>query len=122
MLPCSQEYSEFSFGAALLGRRGYVQEEREALFSQYGTVLKDWRVVMQVASVPERNEVAGGPPDFSGISLSTGDRSIARPGLERMAVEFLRSLEYFGVAEGPKWPSISVIPLGIYRRVPQGRK
>jgi hypothetical protein len=119
MLPCGEDRPEFGFGAALLGRRGYIQEEREALFSQYGTVLKDWRVVMQVTMVPENETAVAIVPDFAKTNLVAGINSISRPGLERIAVQLLQLFESLGIAEGPRWPAISVIPLGIYRHVPR---
>jgi hypothetical protein len=50
--PCGLEHSKLAFSGSLLGRPGYLQEEREALFAKYGSVVTDWTVVSQVATVP----------------------------------------------------------------------
>ena len=38
--------------------------------------------------------------------------------MEKMAGGFLGYMEQLGIVEGPRWPSISVTPLGLYRTVP----
>jgi hypothetical protein len=118
-LPCGQEQSEFSFGGVLLNRAGYIQQEREDLFSRHGTLLRHWTIVMQVANIAPK-------PDDDTPTLSVGTHNllsssqrIQRAALEKMVVDLLGVLESFGFSEGPRWPSITVTPLAIYRWVPQ---
>src|SRR5689334_3941772 len=55
-LPCGLEHPEYALSGSLLGRDDYIQREREALFSRYGSVLHGWTSVLQVASVPEQKD------------------------------------------------------------------
>jgi hypothetical protein len=101
----------------LLDRRGYIQEEREALFGRYGSTLRGWTIVMQIATIPREGDAP--EQDFSTMEFTQGD-SISRPSVELAAVRLLKMLESTGVAEGPLWPSITTTPLAIYRPVPSG--
>jgi hypothetical protein len=120
VLPCGVDHPELSFGGALLDRRDYVQPEREALFGRYGAVLREWTCVMQIASLPTGPGFKEEDVDFGAIQLTGPDNRIKRASLERMATQFLGFMESMGMAEGPRWPSISVTPLAIYRRIPGG--
>lgn len=120
-LACGQEHLEYGFGGALLGRREYIQEERELLFSRYGTVASSWTCVLQVAAIPTR-EVAD--PDASAAGADRDDDATAseiinRAQLEGMAVDLLGMMEEIGVVEGPRWPTVSVTPLAVYRNIPK---
>jgi hypothetical protein len=117
VLPCGPDEPEFSFGGVLLGRKGYIQEEREALFGRYGRKLRGWTAVLQIATIPSIAEAEAEAPDFASISLTGPGDEIKRASVEKMAVEFLGLLERIGIAEGPRWPSISTTPIAIYREV-----
>jgi hypothetical protein len=117
-LPCGPEQPELGFGGVLLERRGYIQEEREALFGRYGTLLRGWNMVMQIASIPPKPQAVGEPSlDIEGIELTVGN-AIKRATLEKMVTDLIRYLESIGLSEGPRWPAISVTPLAIFRTVP----
>ena len=55
-LASGADHLAHGFGGTLLGRREYIQEERESLLSRYGTVASNWTCVMQVAAIPEKAE------------------------------------------------------------------
>ncbi len=117
VLPCGREHLEYAFSGALLGRKEYIQEERENLFSRYGAVTSRWTAVMQVAAIPQspnENAALASPTDSLRPS---GD--ISRAAMERIAGDLLAMMESIGIVEGPRWPSISVTPLGLYRTVPR---
>jgi hypothetical protein len=108
-----------SFAGSLLGRDEYIQREREALYSRYGSLLTGWTSVLQIARIPD--EEAGQRArerDFSSIDLADED-VINRSKVLQSAVHLTEMLEARGIAEGPLWPTISVIPLAIYRMVPR---
>lgn len=44
-LPCGQDHLELGISGALLGRREYIQEERESLFSRFGIIASSWTCV-----------------------------------------------------------------------------
>lgn len=116
ILPCGIDNLEFGFTGALLGRREYIQEERENLFSRYGQAPTAWRVVFQIAGIPTEG---GTSPDFSSGSATNSSGAFSRAQVEKMAGGLLGMFEHLGLVEGPQWPSISVTPLGIYRNVPK---
>ncbi len=112
VLPAGLDSPDCHFGGSLLGRSEYIQEEREALFSRYGTRLDDWTVVMQLARIPERT--TDSPPVQSEYARPTN--RVDRAALEGMALQFVQMMERTGVAEGPVWPAVSVTPLAMYRQ------
>lgn len=115
VLPCGEDHPEYSFGGSLLSRREYIQEEREALFSRYGSVLRGWTTVIQIASAPEG--VPSSELVLDDIQLLAGG-GVDRSAIESLALRFSGFLEGMGISEGPRWPSISATVLGIYRTVP----
>lgn len=119
VLPCGRDHPDLGFGGALIDRREYVQPEREALFSRYGPVLSDWTCVIQIASIPSQSEEI--PDVLPAIELMGKGNRIQRAAVEQLAVQFLTLMESIGMAEGPRWPSISVTPLAIYRHLPSIR-
>jgi len=78
VLPFGAKHSEYHFAGTLLSRNEYIQPEREALFSRYGTSLEDWTIVMQVARIPSPSATQA--PDF-GKSFAGNDA------LDRSALE-----------------------------------
>ena len=105
------EHPEYHFAGTLLSRNEYIQPEREALFGRYGTSLEDWTIVMQVARIPSP-EVPQ-TPDFSEPFASKD--SINRGILEGMVGRLVTYMESLGIAEGARYPAISVTVLAIYR-------
>jgi hypothetical protein len=126
VLPCGREYPEYSFGGVLLNRSDYLQKEREALFSRFGSFLSGWTFVMQVETVPYQVliDTETDSPDTeadstaSEANLLRPDEQVSRAGTEQMALDLMRQVEHIGFSEGPRWPAITVTPLGIYRVVP----
>ena len=118
-LPCGLDYASYSFIGSLLGRDDYIQRERDALFALYGAVLKGWTSLLQVAAVPDPATTnAAKNVNFSGLSLAD-DTVIERAALERASIDLLAMMDSRGISEGPRWPAISVVPLGVYRPVPR---
>lgn len=112
--PCGIERPEYAFVGVLLGRPGYLQEEREALFGKYGATASPWTVVAQIASVPgERTPER----DFRVGDLVDASDRIDRAEFEEMAVRLMEYLEIAGIAEGPQFPAIAVTPLAVFREV-----
>lgn len=116
VLSCGFDHPEMGFAGSLLGRDDYLQRERDELFSRYGSVLTRWTVVMQIARLPDEAD-SEGDFDIDPEVLSSGG-GINRAAFERAAAQLLRMMESVGISEGPRWPTISVVPLAIYRAVP----
>jgi hypothetical protein len=70
------------------------------------------------AVVSEAEAAAARSMDFTGLNLAPGG-TIDRAGMERASLDLLAMMDSLGISEGPRWPSVSVIPLGIYRPVPR---
>lgn len=119
-LPCGEEYLEYGFSGALLNRADYIQNEREHLFSRYGTYMSNWTCVLQVATVPVQEEHKTKVSDDMNFMLPSG--TISRAATERGASDLLGVMEGIGLLDGPRWPTVSVTPLGIYRDVPKAKK
>lgn len=119
LLACGLDHPEMGFAGSLLARDEYLQRERDELFSRYGSILRDWTTVMQVAHVPQRDESASAMDlDRASLAQLASGQAINRAAFERTAAQLLRMMETIGITEGPRWPTISVVPLGIYRQVP----
>jgi hypothetical protein len=124
LLPCGSDHMQFSFSGALLGRREYIQEERESLFSRYGNTSSSWTAVLQIAAIPSQPDETNNPAaeiekaSEEGAML-TPSGEINRAMVDHLAGQLLAQMEYIGIVEGPRWPSVSVTPLGLYRTVPR---
>lgn len=94
-LMCGQAHLTLGFGGTLLGRREYIQEERDSLFSRYGTVASSWTCVMQVAAIPRQPDPGSDESvDLEAVMARTADATenlFDRAKFERMAVSLLES-------------------------------
>jgi hypothetical protein len=117
--PCGIDQLELGFGGALLGRDEYIQREREHLFSRYGARASNWTAVCQIAAIPSRDTKVEMASD-NGNRVTDDTGQVNRANMERVAGEILEVMEGIGIVEGPRWPSISVTPLGLYRTMPTG--
>lgn len=116
-LPCGEQYLEYGFSGALLNRADYIQSEREHLFSRYGTYMSNWTCVLQVSTVPVQEEHKTKIENDTNFLLPSG--TISRAATARGASDLLGVMEGIGILDGPRWPTVSVTPLGIYRDVPK---
>jgi hypothetical protein len=120
LLACGLDRPEHGFAGSLLGRDSYLQREREELYSRYGSVLSGWTMLMQVARIPTEEATSSARIANSSDwgELAAGG-SINRAAFEGVASQLLQMMESIGVAEGPRFPTISVVPLAIYRPIPE---
>jgi hypothetical protein len=112
------DHPSASFGGVLLSRDEYLQKEREALFSRYGQPLEGWTIVMQIARIPPAVDPHE-ELEFDDLSMVNDRGQADRTAVETAATRLLSFFESSGLAEGPRWPSITMTPLAIYRVVPQ---
>lgn len=112
-MPCGADAPDCSFSGTLLNRSDYLEPERTALFGRYGADPSDWTVVGLVT------RYADAPGDDGMVDLSAfSPDQFDRLALEGLVAALLKKLETLGVADAPRWPSISITPLGIYRGLP----
>lgn len=118
-LGCGDSNPKYSMVGSLLGRDEYIQREREALFARYGSLLEGWTAVVQIATVPSRSQLdAARSSTFDDLDFTSGD-GIDRAAIEQVVMRLLGRMEIVGISEGPVWPSVSVVPLAIFRTVPR---
>lgn len=118
-LACGEERPDLGFIGSLLGRDEYIQRERDALFARYGSTLNGWTSILQIAAIPSKaNRDQARERSFDNLDFAP-DGNIDRAVVERAAMGLLEAMDAIGVSEGPMWPTISVVPLGIYRTVPR---
>jgi hypothetical protein len=112
LLPCGAGHLESGFAGLLSGRKEYLQEERANLFSRYGQAPTPWTTVFQVAAVPagRANDVEN---DSAGQVVDEAADGFSRAGMERQVAQLLGMMESVGIVEGPRWPTVSITPLGI---------
>lgn len=137
VMPCGGDDNlDLCFSGALLNRLEYIQQEREHLFSRYGAAAGEWTAVLQVAALPakatgettqspdedpnggiennaQQNDASDDTPESS---VTDAQGHINRSAMEKMAIGLMQMMEQIGIVEGPRWPSISVAPLGVYRK------
>jgi hypothetical protein len=97
--PAESCIRKLGLSGTLLGRSGYLQEEREALFAKYGSLVSEWTVVSQVATVPAEGD---GRTQIELRELVSGDE-IDRAGMEDAAAQLTQVMEALGVAEGQRF-------------------
>lgn len=118
VVPHGIEHPQFSFVGSLLKRDEYIQQEREALFSRYGSLVMGWTCVLQIAAIPQRKTSAKKFDSRSIGEALNSTKGVERSAMEALGLALLAELDESGISEGPRWPAISVVPLGIYRTVP----
>lgn len=120
LLPCGEGEPECSFIGLIADTHGYIGAERDALFSRLGGDLSEWTTLAQVGRLPGPRP--GGPVDLSSLGqglearMRQSDR-LDRHAIDRFLVEIMQALEQFGMQEAPRHPTISVVPLAVYRHV-----
>mgnify|MGYP001251288830 CR=1 FL=1 len=124
--PCGVEESSCCFGGIVPGDSEYFKSERSALFSRMGPDAQRWTALLQVARIPARGRQGArrSMADFQERfdDFQTSDGNFNRHTLDSFILEIMRELEEVGLQESQRFPEISVVPLAIYRFVPQGRE
>lgn len=120
-LACGAERADLAFVGSLLGRDEYIQRERETLYSRYGARLEGWTSILQVARISTEAEAhEARTRDFSSSNVINDETGVVdRAQILQTSAQLEQMLEAQGIVEGPTWPSISVVPLAIYRTVPR---
>ena len=126
-LPLGVDEPDYAITGILTDESEYVGDaEKAAILARFGAQAREWVMVAQISRIGTQgssinplesedwdNIVSTDGTDANGEPQQSLDRSI----LERMMIALLEFLEGAGMSEGPKWPAISVVPLGVYRTV-----
>lgn len=73
--------------------------------------------MLQIETLPEHVE-DDGPAHLAGAELMLpGGERINRAAAEKLCLDLLEFVDHTGLTEGPRWPSIAVTPLALYRTV-----
>jgi hypothetical protein len=116
-MPCGAGYPEACFSGVLLDRSDYIDPERFAIFSRYGSQLREWTVVGSVTRISTATRTP--EVDFGNLAseILTPQGFLDRNQLEDILSRLLEFCEAQGITEGPRWPSIVITPLAVYRQV-----
>jgi hypothetical protein len=116
-MPCGPEHPEACFSGVLLDRSDYIDPERFAIFSRYGADVRVWTVVGTVTRIAQQAPTR--EINFEDLSseVTTSQGILDRNQLEDMLSRLLEYCETQGITEGPRWPSIVITPLAVYRQV-----
>jgi hypothetical protein len=115
-MPCGADHPEACFSGVLLDRSDYIDPERFAIFSRYGSRLRDWTVVGTVTRISTPRTPAVTLESLASEVL-TPQGLLDRNRLEDMLNKLLEYCEAQGITEGPRWPSIVITPLAVYQQV-----
>jgi hypothetical protein len=107
-MPCGVDSPDCAFTGVLLDRSDYIEPERSVIFSRYGSDAGEWTLVGLVAR--HGRELAE-TDVMTGVSLD-------QLGIENLAVGLLGVLSQIGATGAPAFPTISVVPLALYRVLP----
>jgi hypothetical protein len=116
-MPCGAEYPEACFSGVLLDRSEYVDPERFAIFSRYGAHVREWTVVGTVTRISQRVPPREINLEDLGSEIITAHGALDRNQVEDLLSRLLEYCETQGITEGPRWPSIVITPLAVYRQV-----
>jgi hypothetical protein len=116
-MPCGATHPEACFSGVLLDRSDYIDPERFAIFSRYGAQLREWTLVGSVTRISSPAETPGVDLDSLTSEFMTPKGLLDRNRLEDTLSRLLEFCEENGITEGPRWPSIVITPLAVYRQV-----
>jgi hypothetical protein len=116
-MPCGAAHPEACFSGVLLDRSEYIDPERFAIFSRYGPQLREWTVVGTVTRISTPTQAPALDLDSLASEVLTPQGLLDRNQLEDMLSRLLDFCEAQGITEGPRWPSIVITPLAVYRQV-----
>jgi hypothetical protein len=110
-LPCGDEHRTFAF-AGVLAKDGSLLDTRGGMYAKYGAAPSQWTVLSQIATVTSEPTASEGDGDSTDEQMEDVDRAE----FEKLAAKLMVGLEEAGIAGGPRWPTITVTPLAVYRR------
>jgi len=116
-MPCGAEHPEACLTGVLLDRSDYIDPERFAIFSRYGSQLREWTVVGSVTRISTPAGVPEVSLDTLASAMVTPQGLLDRNQFEDSLSRLLEYCEAHGITEGPRWPSIVITPLAVYRQV-----
>lgn len=111
--------------AAFLGVIGHVTDhvalDRDSLLSRIGPDTPELTTIMQLARVPtERDNTRSAQAVVADVMrrLKAGGHSVDRSAIDEFLLEMMRMTEDHGLQSAPRWPSVAMTPLAIYRQMP----
>jgi len=111
-LPCGDDYRSYAF-VGVLATDASLLEDRGAMHAKYGAAASSWTVLAQIGTVtgPITSAEDDEPNDEA-------EEDFDRAEFERIAANMMIGLEDAGVTGGPRWPTITITPLAVYRSAP----
>jgi hypothetical protein len=109
---------QFTVHARLQEGRRYMESDSEILFSRYGFDSQEWTVVGTIGCHAPTGQAA----PAGDISGAIQDDTISRKGFADFINKFVEYFARVGFADLPQWPGFSLVPLAVYRAVPNSVK
>jgi hypothetical protein len=103
--------------ARLQKGRQYLEAEPDILFSRYGTAPHDWTIVGTVGYFAEPSD----PDDLKGLDFTNKDKSVNRTKFVTGLNSLTTVVANLGFADSPAFPGFTIIPLAVYRTIPQAK-
>jgi len=103
--------------ARLQKGRQYLEAEPDILFSRYGTAPHDWTIVGTVGYFAE-------PSDshmLESVDFTNDDESVSRTKFVTGLNALTTTVANLGFADSPAFPGFTIIPLAVYRTIPQAK-
>lgn len=101
--------------ARLQKGRQYLDAEPDILFSRYGTAPHDWTIVGTVGYFTEQSD----PGMLEGVDFTNEDKSVSRNKFVTGLNALTTMVAKLSFADSPAFPGFTIIPLAVYRTIPQ---
>lgn len=99
------------------GRR-YLDAEPDVLFSRYGTAPQEWTIVGTVG----RFSIKPSPGLLQEANfLSPNGQSISRARFVNGLNSLMGMIGGYGITDAPEYPGFSIVPLAVYRLIPEAK-
>jgi hypothetical protein len=109
---------DYSIHARLQEGRRYLESDPDIIFSRYGFQTQEWTVVGTIGCHSPLGELQ--PPDSSTMVLGMNENTIGRTRFARFINTYMEYFARVGFSDLPQWPGLSLVPLAVYRVIPNG--
>lgn len=121
VMPCGPSEPSAAFLGVIGHGTDHVALDRDSLLSRIGPDTPALTTIMQLARVPtERDNTRSAQAVVADVmrKLKAGGDSIDRSAIDEFLLEMMRMTEDHGLQSAPRWPSVAMTPLAIYRQMP----
>lgn len=121
VMPCGPSEPSAAFLGVIGHGTDHVALDRDSLLSRIGPDAPELTTIMQLARVPtERDSTRSAQAVVADVmrKLKAGGNSVDRSAIDEFLLDMMRMTEDHGLQSAPRWPSVAMTPLAIYRQMP----